>query len=321
MVVVGMKHILILSVTMLCLLGCRSEGDQALGILEWDRVNSRIPASEAILDIVVQEGQHVTAGTLLMQVDNRKIVVRYNELQARLQQAVWELKELEAGPRPETIAEARARLEAALATMKNSDENYQRQQSLLGTKSTSKQKLDNARNAYLNAKGEVNVLSAGLDKLLAGTRREQVEQAKCRVASLQAQLEQVQLIREDYSIRAARDGLVDSLPFKLGDKPPVNAVVCTLLAGDKPWARVYIPEPYRSHMLPGADFGLHVDGQQHIFTARLRSISSVASFTPYFALSEKDRSRLAYVAELEIVDPEASKLTAGTPVQLMLEEQ
>lgn len=321
MVDVGMKHFLILSVTMLCLLGCRREADQALGTLEWDRVNNRIPASEAILDIVVHEGQRVTAGTLLMQVDDRKIVSSYNELQARLQQAEWELKELEAGPRPETIAEVRARLEASLATMKNSEENYQRQQTLLGTKSTSKQKLDNARNEYLNAKGEVNVLSASLDKLLAGTRREQVEQAKCRVASLQAQLEQVQLIRDDYSISAARDGVVDSLPFKLGDRPPANAVVCTLLAGDRPWARVYIPEPYRSRMLPGSEYRLRIDGQEKVFSVRLRSISSVASFTPYFALSEKDRSRLSYIAELEIVDPEASKLTGGTPVQLLLEEQ
>ncbi len=141
------------------------------------------------------------------------------------------------------------------------------------------------------------------------------------MASLQAQLEQVQLIREDYWIRAVRDGVVDSLPFKLGDRPPVNAVVCTLLAGDRPWARVYIPEPYRSRMLPGSEYRLHLNGQEKVFSVRLRSISSVASFTPYFALSEKDRSRLSYIAELEIVDQEARKLTGGTPVQLLLEEQ
>ncbi|WP_319548872.1 HlyD family efflux transporter periplasmic adaptor subunit [Desulfogranum marinum] len=314
-----MKYSLILSLTMLCLLGCRNEPEQALGTLEWDRVNSRIPASEAILEIAVQEGQRVNAGTLLVQIDDRKIASSYNDLQARQEQAIWQLKELKAGPREEIIAEARARLNAALATMKNSDESYQRQQALFTTNSTSKQKLDNARNTYLNAVGEVNVLSASLDKLLAGSRKEQVEQAKCRVASLQAQLEQMQLIRDEYSIRATRDGVVDSLPFKLGDRPPLNAVVCTLLAGERPWARVYIPEPYRSQMLPGSTFRLKIDGRQQVFSTRLRFISSVASFTPYFALSERDRSRLSYIAELEIMDPEAGKLTAGTPVQLLLE--
>ncbi len=229
MLVRSMKYSLILSLTMLCLLGCRTEPEQALGTLEWDRVNSRIPASEAILEIAVQEGQRVNAGTLLVQIDDRKIASSYNDLQARQEQAIWQLKELKAGPREEIIAEARARLDAALATMKNSDESYQRQQALFTTNSTSKQKLDNARNTYLNAVGEVNVLSASLDKLLAGSRKEQVEQAKCRVASLQAQLEQMQLIRDEYSIRATRDGVVDSLPFKLGDRPPLNAVVCTFL--------------------------------------------------------------------------------------------
>ncbi len=72
-------------------------------------------------------------------------------------------------------------------------------------------------------------------------------------------------------------------------------------------------------MLPGSTFRLKIDGRQQVFSTRLRFISSVASFTPYFALSERDRSRLSYIAELEIMDPEASKLTAGTPVQLLLE--
>lgn len=301
------------------LAGCRQEPEQALGTLEWDRVNCRTPASEVITDILVKEGQHVLAGTVLLTIDNRKIAQQHQDMQARQQLASWQLKELEAGPLPQTIAEARARFEASQATLKNSTEIYNRQQRLFKTSFTSQEDLDNARNVYLTRKEKTKELSEILDRLVAGTRIEQIEQARLNVASFSARVEQMRLLEEDYTIRAARDGVVDSLPYKKGDRPPAQAVVCTLLAGKRPWARVYIPGTHRSTMLPGNRYTLKIDGQKNTFTAQLRTISSEASFTPYFALSEDDRARLSYVAELDITGPDAKDLTAGTPVQLSLE--
>jgi len=125
----------------------------------------------------------------------------------------------------------------------------------------------------------------------------------------------------DYTITSARRGRVDSIPFKRGDRPPVSAVVTTMLSGERPWARVYVPEPFRSKMMPGQTYTVLVDGQETPYDARLRTISSEASFTPYYALHEKDRSRLVYVAELDLLKEQSKSLTAGTPVQLLLEAQ
>ncbi len=72
-------------------------------------------------------------------------------------------------------------------------------------------------------------------------------------------------------------------------------------------------------MEPGAEFLLRMDGQVDSFPVRLRTISSKASFTPFFALTERDRSRLSYVAEFDLLDTKGKQLTAGTPVQLILE--
>ena len=299
--------------------GCEKQPEQALGTLEWDRVNSRIPASEIIEKIAVKEGQRVEAGDLLLTIDDRKIVQQYHEVEALLKQATWKLRELETGPRPQTIAEAKARLEAAKATLENDKEIYARRKQLYKTEFTSQEQRDISYNAYINSKERVTELTEELDELLAGTRIEQIEQAKSQVVSLTARLSGLELLKEDYTIIATRSGLVDSLPFKSGDKPPAHSVVCTLLAGDRPWARVYIPEAYRSRMKPGALYNLMIDGQQQPFNAQLRSISSEASFTPYFALSEKDRSRLSYIGQFDLTDENAQELTAGSPVQLILE--
>lgn len=315
----GMSLLYLLVFVLFFLLGCEQSPEQALGTLEWDRVNHRSPATEIIVSINVSEGQRVEKGDLLLVIDDRKIVQQYRDVEAQLNQASWQLQELETGPRPQTIAEAKARLEAAKATLENDREIYERREKLFKTDFSSREQRDNSYNAYINSKERVTELTEMLDELLAGTRIEQVEQARSQVEALSARLSRLALLKEDYTITAARSGLVDSLPFKTGDKPPAQSVVCTLLAGSRPWARVYIPETHRSRMKPGGRYSLEIDGQPKSFTAQLRAISSEASFTPYYALSENDRSRLSYIAQLDLVDREAQELTAGTPVQLILE--
>lgn len=309
----------LLLMLMLWLPACSQSPEQALGTLEWDRVNSRAPASEIVVDILVEEGDRVNAGDPILYLDDSKISEQIRDQEARLEQATWYLKELEKGPRAQKIAEAEARLKAAEATRENDLEIYNRQKKLYKTDFTSKQQLDITKKNYLNAREKVKEYTEQLDELMEGTRIEQIKQARANVASLTAQLKRLQLLAAEYKIRAPRAGVVDSLPFKKGDRPPAHAVVSTLLAGARPWARVYVPGPYRSKMKPGEDFSLRIDGQDEPFSVRLRSISSDASFTPYYALSERDRSRLSYVAKLDLVDEKAVGLTAGTPVQLILE--
>ena len=41
-----------------------------------------------------------------------------------------------------------------------------------------------------------------------------------------------------------------------------------------------------------------------------------AAFTPYFALSQHDRSRLSYVAEIDLTGEETERLPVGIPVQV-----
>ena len=311
---------IVAALLLISLLGCSPSPDQAFGTLEWDRVNSRAPASEIIMDILVQEGDRVNSGDLILRLDNSKIVEQIHEQEARLEEATWYLKELERGPRAQKIAEAEARLKAAQATLENDLEIYNRQVKLYKTDFTSKQQLDITKKNYLNSKEKVKEYTEQLGELLEGTRIEQIQQARSNVASLTAQLKRLNLQLAEYTIRAPRSGVVDSLPFKKGDRPPTQAVVSTLLAGSRPWARVYVPGPHRSKMKPGDDFTIRIDGQEDTFTVRLRSISSDASFTPYYALSERDRSRLSYVAKLDLLDERATELTAGTPVQLILEQ-
>ncbi len=54
---------------------------------------------------------------------------------------------------------------------------------------------------------------------------------------------------------------------------------------------------------------VRIDGSGKVFTGTVRWVSADASFTPYFALTEHDRSRLSYLAEVDV--PDASVVTLG----------
>jgi HlyD family secretion protein len=123
------------------------------------------------------------------------------------------------------------------------------------------------------------------------------------------------LTRERLTVRAPRAGRVDALPFRVGDQPPVGAELVSLLVGDAPYARVFVPAPRRTEIDVGMRFEVRVEGVATPFGAKLRSIRGEPSFTPYYALAGDDASRLVYRAEL-LLDARdgAAELPAGLPV-------
>jgi HlyD family secretion protein len=108
------------------------------------------------------------------------------------------------------------------------------------------------------------------------------------------------------------DGVVDKMLYQVGERPPVGATVAVLLDSSRVYARVYVPEHLRARVIPGSSIKLRVDGIAGEMSGTVRWVSSDASFTPYFALTEHDRSRLSYLAEIDLAA--AGDLPSGIPV-------
>ena len=64
------------------------------------------------------------------------------------------------------------------------------------------------------------------------------------------------------------------------------------------------------------DLEVAVDGIDAPLEGTVRWVSSDASFTPYFALTEHDRSRLSYLAEVDLAA--AAQLPSGVPLEARL---
>ena len=308
----------LMMVLVIALTGCNRGEQRAMGTLEWDRVNGRAVASEVIAALHVREGDEVTRGQALLQLDPALQQSKVKQSEARIEQMQWRLSELEFGYRTEEIAAAQAVYDAAVSTRKNRELEFRRQQKLVVNQLTSERNLDLARTQLDQAKGEEEASREQLLQLQAGYRTEQVQAARAELEAEQEMLAYERQLLDRYTVVAERDGILESFPFKLGDKPPAGAVVSTVLSGEAPWARVYLPQPWLSQTNVGTLVDVYVDGRDSPMEGRIRHIESRPSFTPYYALAEEDRQRLTYVAQIDIPDPKAAELPVGIPVQVGL---
>lgn len=289
-----------------------------VGTLERHRIEVAAPANEQIIALNVREGDRVQPGQLLAELDSATQSAQREALAAQVQQARERLRELQNGARPEELDAAGAHLAAAQADETQAERDYVRISDLAGRGLVAAAELDQQRRARDSAVASVRAARASLQLLKAGTRSEQLAQARSALASAEAQLSQQAIVRARLQLKAPIAGSVESIPYRLGERPPLGAPVIVLLAGGMPFARVYIPEPLRARLRAGDTVRVHIDGIAATQPGTVRYVAGEASFTPYFALTQRDRSRLVYVAEIDIGGEPAQGLSAGVPVQVEL---
>lgn len=307
-----------IALVVLALTACSNDRpQQVLGTVERDRLELIAESNERIIELAVREGEHVAAGALLVRQEAGTAQPRIDQARAAQAEAERRLADLEAGPRPREIEEARATLAGAEGALRTDTNEYERVRALVERKLLSASELDRARARLDEARATRDAARARLELLKQGTRTEQIAEAQAAVARTQAALAEVQTIAERYAVRAPRPGIVEALPYELGERPSAGRPVAVLLADGAPYARVHVPEPLRTRFLAGTEVEVTVDGEERRYRGVVRYVSAEAAFTPYYSLTQKDRSRLAYLAEIDLVDAEAGRLPTGLPVQVV----
>lgn len=248
------------------------------GTLERDRIELVAEAQEPIVEIPVHEGDRVKAGQIILQLGTESYAARLSEAQAARDQAA-------------------ARIPGAEASLVQAQKDYDRSVILVKQGTRAQSALDQDKAALDNARAARRAAGAALDQA-------------------QAALDDMHISTERLSVRAPRDAIVDSLPYHLGERPPIHATVAVLLDAEAAYAQVYIPEPLRAQAQAGLLAELRFDGVDKAYTGTLRFVSQDAAFTPYYSLAERDRSRLSYLAKVYLQPGDAASLPSGAPVSV-----
>ena len=124
-----------------------------------------------------------------------------------------------------------------------------------------------------------------------------------RKAPARARVEELAISLERAVLKSPVAGTVESLPFEIGERPRPGATVAVVLAREPTYARVHVPEPYRTRIASGTRAEVAMDGHARRYPAIVRWIAAEAAFTPYFALSQQDRELLFLDEPTSAVDP------------------
>ena len=301
------------ALSVLALTGCQQDTtENMVGTLERNRIELTFESNEPVANIHVADGTRVQAGTLLVDQDAARMEVQLARLEAERERAAARLAELERGPREESIREARALLESAQAETRNAKAELERIQGVFQKGLSTRERLDRAETRHSTARSQEQAQRESLDALLHGTTTEELQQAAAAVKSATASVDEAQLAIDRTRLLAPVDGLVEKVLARPGERPVPGQTQVIFLDDARTYARVYVPEYIKSQVVPGTQLSVSIDGQPRSFNGTVAWISADASFTPYFALTEHDRSRLSYVAEIDI--PQASELPVGIPL-------
>ncbi len=230
---------------------CGGESSGLLGTLERDRVELVAEAQETIVEVAVREGETAAEGQLLLRLDSSSAQARLAQARAIALQAERRHAEAVAGARKEQVSEARALVAGAASRSAAESREFDRVEKLVADRLLPANALDRQRALKDSAAAEERAARERLAELVHGTRAEVVEQAAAALAAARAAVEESELSLARHSVTAPRAGVVDALPYELGERPPRGAPVAVLLAAGAPYARVHIPETQRVGVAAG----------------------------------------------------------------------
>lgn len=143
------------------------------------------------------------------------------------------------------------------------------------------------------------------------------EEASARLREAEARLAAAHKRLNDLTLRAPVAGVVDQLPFDLGERVPAGAVIAVLLADGPPWVRVWIPERALARVGSGTTAEVRIDAVPHPLRGRVLDIAREPEFTPHYALTERERVHLVYEARVVIMDAPLT-LRPGSPATVII---
>jgi HlyD family secretion protein len=295
------------------------DGDPILyGNVEVRQVNLAFNVEGRLVEMLVEEGDRVTAGQVMARMDGGQYQDAVRLAEARLEVQGAQLAKLEAGSRPEEIDQAAAEVAQAEAAAINARATFERVDVLAKQKDASQQALDNARAALHQA--EARLVQARKAHALAviGPREEDLEAARAQSRADEAALSIARRRLADTELRAPSDGIVQTRIHEPGAVLLPNSAVYTLALVEPVWVRAFVDEPRLGLVRPGMKAEVVTDtAPDKPFIGQVGFISPVAEFTPKTVETPELRTGLVYRLRV-VVDGAGEGLRQGMPVTVRL---
>ena len=266
-----------------------------------------------ISKLLVDEGDRVTPGQVLAELDTRPLADRLAGAAARLDAATAAAQRDANGSRPQEVGEARAAVAAAEARLTEARRQFERRQALVGKGFISKADVQTAEAVVTAAQASLIAARNSLSLAEEGVRAEDRAASEASRNAAFADRRAVQTDIADARITAAEPGQVLTRAREVGAIVQPGQTVLTVALTQPVRIRAYVTEPDLARIHPGMSVTVSVDGSSKRWPARIGYIAPVAEFTPKTVQTEQLRADLVYRVRLTVDDPKG-ELRQGQPV-------
>jgi HlyD family secretion protein len=316
------------------LAGCRGDSDDtplmASGYVEATEVRVAPEVGGRVIEVRVAEGDRVDLGAVIARLSTADTDLAIRRAQAERDQAVAQLRLLQAGARPEEIRQAAAQVDSAEADVRaaeselaSASRDLERFEALLKSNSGSGKQRDDAATrrdvaeAKLKAaKERARAAAENSARVRSGARAEEIAAARARVSALEAQIAIFEKSVADAVLAAPVAGIVTSKLIDAGEVIAARTPVVIVTDLDHAWANVYVDEPVVPRLKLGQKVALVTDAGQRL-EGTISFISPKAEFTPRNVQTAAERSRLVYRIKVS-TDNREGILKPGMPVEAEL---
>jgi len=227
----------------------------------------------------VDRGQNVTAGQVLVTIDNPELLTRLKEAEAAKAVAEADLKRILVGTRVEVVDSRRAALAAAEANARLAEQTWNRTKQLTTRDFASVQKLDEATATLDVARRSQQQAKLALDEAIAGYTAEEKGVARAAVVKADAAITTLKADVAELVVKAPRAAQVYYTSAEVGEYVSPGVPLLSLVDLSDVWLRFDLREDLVKGLKVGDRFNVRVPalGDKPITVA----ISSIASRGEY----------------------------------------
>jgi HlyD family secretion protein len=144
--------------------------------------------------------------------------------------------------------------------------------------------------------------------------------AESELAQARAQVQALEAVLANMTIRAGFDGLITVRHREPGETVAAGAPVLTVMNPDDRWVRIYIPENRIGAVHLGQKAAIVSDTYpDRRYGGEVVFIAAQAEFTPKNVQTSEERVKLVYAVKVRIGDDPRFELKSGMPADVRLE--
>ena len=310
-----------------------------------------------VAEVLIREGEVVKAGQVLVRFEAPELEAQREQWLARVQAKRAALERMRNGARAEDREAAEAAVEAARARherlkagsrqedIRQAEAELAREEATLAVARNELSRLEwtasrgaNSASDYDSAKAEhgrsvarIAAARAHLDLLVAGSRKEDIEEAAAELKRARAnalllqngnrsediaeaeaalaeacgKLHEVEAQLREAVLLAPEPAVVEVLGVRKGDVVTPNQIVVRVLRADDLWVKVFVPETDLGRVRLGQQVDVSVDGYPGTrFVGTVEQIASESEFTPRNVQSLDERRNQVFGIKVRVANPE-----------------